>query len=100
MKSRTKMRRLKLIALPLLGCTLSAPSHAIDYGLDLLYSFESSDNIDRVEDTAAVAPEDGTRHVLLGGLRASTRAQMLDMDARMGLVRELVLALKLLVVVN
>jgi len=80
MKSRNKLRRLRLIALPLLGCSLSAPSYAVEYGLDLLYSYESSDNIDRVEDTAAVAAEDGSRHVLLGGLRASTRAQWLDMD--------------------
>lgn len=85
MKSGKNLRRLGLMALPLLGSSVAAPAFAIDFGTDLLYSYESSDNIDRAEDSAAVAPQDGIRQSIFGTLSASTRSQQLDMDMDLSL---------------
>lgn len=83
MATRKTLQKLGLMAMPILGGLVCSPVYAIDYGASVLYTYESSDNIDRVADSAG--PADGSRNSIVGSLSASSRARLLDLDMDLSL---------------
>ncbi|MGB0866741.1 MAG: hypothetical protein ACPGSC_09545 [Granulosicoccaceae bacterium] len=84
MATRQYKPRFYRLALPLLSSIVCSTAYAVDFGTSVIYQYESSDNIDRVDQNAE--PDDGSRHSVEASLNASTRATQLDMDFDLNLL--------------